>query len=61
MIKKLNHRPKKFSKSLFELDVFRLLGPKIWELVPDNVKHAKSLGASENALKNCIHGVGYIN
>ena len=72
--KKLYYRPQKSNTSSFGLESFRWLGPKIWELIPDNVKHAKSLGAFKNALKklnidNCpcklckdyIHGVGYIN
>ena len=46
---------------------------EIWELVPDNVKHAKSLGAFKNVLKKLnidkclckycrfyIQGVGFI-
>ena len=66
--------PPKSNTSSFGLESFRWLGPKIWELVPDNLKHAKSLSAFKSALKklnidNCpcklckdyIHGVGYIN
>ena len=62
------------ASSSFGLKSFRWLVPKIWELVPDNVTHAKSLSAFKIALKklnidNCpcklckdyIHGVGYIN
>ena len=72
--KKLNYRPQKSNTSSFGLESFRWLGPKIWELIPDNVKHAKSLSAFKNALKKLnidkcpcklckdyIHGVGYIN
>ena len=72
--KKLNYRPQKSNTSSFGLESFRWLGPKIWELIPDNVKQAKSLSAFKNTLKklnidNCpcklckdyIHGVGYIN
>ena len=60
--------------SSFGLESFRWLGPKIWELIPDNVEHAKSLSAFKNALrklnidkcpcKYCrdyIHGLGYLN
>ena len=72
--KKLNYRPQKSNISSFGLESFRRLGPKIWELIPENVKHAKSLSAFKNALKKLnidkcpcklckdhIHGVGYIN
>ena len=74
MNKKLNDRQQKSNTSSFGLGSFRWLGPKILELIPDNVKHAKSLSAFKNALKkvnidkcSCklcrdyIHGVGYIN
>ena len=72
--KRLNYRPQKPNTSSFGLESFRWLGPKIWELIPDNVKHAKSLSAFKNALKKLnidkcpcklcrdyIQGVGYIN
>ena len=48
--KRLNYRPQKPNTSSFGLESFRWLGPKIWELIPDNVKHAKSLSAFKNAL-----------
>ena len=72
--KRLNYRPQKPNTSSFGLESFRWLGPKIWELIPDNVKRAKSLSAFKNALKKLnidkcpcklcrdyIQGVGYIN
>ena len=49
--KKLNYRPQKNNTSSFGLESFRWLGPKIWELVPDNVKHAKSHSAFKSALR----------
>ena len=50
--KKLNHRPQESNTSLFGLESFRWLGPKIWELIPDNVKHTffKSFSAFKNEL-----------
>ena len=52
----------------------RYLGPKIWELVPDDMKNAQSLEDFKskvkilkfencpcNLCKNYIHNVGYIN
>ena len=72
--KRQNYCPQKPNASSFGLKSFRWLGPKIWELIPDNVEHAKSLSAFKNALRTLnidkcpcklcrdyIHGVGYIN
>ena len=72
--KKLNYRPQKSNTNSFGLESFRWLGPKLRELVFDNVKYAKSLSVFKIALKklyidNCpcklckdyIYGVGYIN
>ena len=72
--KRLNYRSQKPNTSSFGLESFRWLGPKIWELIPDNVKHAKSLSAFKNALRKLniakcpfklcidyIHGVSYLN
>ena len=74
--KKLNYHPQKSSTSSIGLETLetRSLGPKIWELISDNVRHVKSPSAFENELKKLnidrrpckfcrdyIHGVGYIN
>ena len=71
---KSNFRTPKVNTVTFGLESFRCLGPKIWKLVPDNLKEIDSLQAFKEALKNftfnkcpcrlCkdyIHGVGYIN
>ena len=49
--KKLNYRSQKSNTTSFGLEPFRWLGPKIRELVTDNVKQAKSPSAFENTLK----------
>ena len=49
--KRLNYRPQKPNTSSFGLESFRSLGPRIWELIADNVKLAKSFSALKNALK----------
>ena len=71
---KSNFRTPKVNTVTFGLESFRCLGPKIWKLVPDNLKEIDSLQDFKEALKNftfnkcpcrlCkdyIHGVGYIN
>ena len=71
---KSNFRTPKVNTVTFGLESFRCLGPKIWKLVPDNLKAIDSIQAFKEALKNftfnkcpcrlCkdyIHGVGYIN
>ena len=70
--KKLNYRPQKSNTSSFGLKAFRWLGPKIWTLIPDDLKSIKTLTAFKSRLNkinidNCpcklckdyIHGVGY--
>ena len=72
--KKLYYRPQKSNTSSFGLESFRWLGPKIWELIPDDLKNTKNLATFKSALKklnidNCpcklcknyIQGVGYIS
>ena len=72
--KKLNYYPKKANTSSFGLQSFSWLGPKIWALIPDELKNIKSLATFKDKLKkfefeNCpcklckeyIQGVGYIN
>ena len=72
--KKLNYCPQKSNTSLFGLELFRWLGPKIWVLIPDDLKNIKTLPSFKSRLKkfnidNCpcklckdyIHGLGYIN
>ena len=43
--KRLNYRPQKPNTSAFGLESFRWLGPKIWELIPDDLKNTKTLPA----------------
>ena len=72
--KKLNYYPKKVNTSSFGLQSFSWLGPKIWALIPDDLKNMNSLATFKDKLKefefeNCpcklckeyIQGVGYIN
>ena len=47
--KKIIFRPQKSNTSSFGLESFRWIGPKIWEWVPDTVKHAKYVSAFKNA------------
>ena len=68
-----NVRTKSNTRS-FGLELFRWLGPKLWESIPDYLKNSKTLPALKSRLEkfnidNClcklckdyIHGVGYIN
>ena len=70
--KKLYYCPQKSKISSWGLESFRWLRPKIWELIPDDLKHSKSLSAfalKKLNIDNCpcklckeyIHGIGYIN
>ena len=57
-----------------ETESISYLGPKIWDIVPEEVKHNKSLNPFKESIKmwvltNCpcrlckvyLHGVGFIN
>ena len=72
--KKLYYRPQKSNSSSFVLESFRWLRPKIWKLIPDDLKNTKTLPAFKSKSKklyidnspckfcrNYINGVGYIN
>ena len=72
--KELYYRPQKSNTSSFGLKSFRWLGPKIWLLIPDDLKNKKNLATFKSTLKvlnidNCpcklckvyIQGVGYIS
>ena len=72
--KKLSYYPKKVNTSSFGHQSFSWLGPKIWALIPEDLKNINSLATFKDKLKmfafeNCpcklckeyIQGVGYIN
>ena len=49
--KRLNYCPKKVSTSAFILHPFCWLGPKIWALIPDDLKNVNSLATFKDKLK----------
>ena len=72
--KKLYYRPQKSNTSSFGLESFRWLRPKIWELIPNDLKNTRNLVTFKSRLTklnigNCpsklcndyIYDVGYIN
>ena len=51
MFEKLNYFPKKVNTSYFGLQSFSWLGPKIWALIPDDLKDINSLATFKDKLK----------
>ena len=68
--KKSNYRFQKANTTSFGLQSFRGLGPKIWALIPNELKNIQSLDVFKDKLKKikfeqcrfniCIHGLGWL-
>ena len=72
--KKSNYRLQKTNTTSFGLQSFRSLGPKIWAMIPNELKNIKSLSVFKEKLKDLtfdkcpcnicreyVDGVGYID
>ena len=51
---KNNFKSRRINSVRYGIDSFTYLGPKIWNIVPEDIKKSESLNVFETKIKKCI-------